>query len=149
MKTFFVNIWQLIRGFFTVFIHAFRHRVTLEYPEKRAVLNDRFRGCLTIDISKCSGCGICKSVCPCFGVINIEKTVLNDEAINSELTSAKPRLSSFSIDTAQCIFCGNCVQNCPNHALVMTQNYELANYDKKALKLVEQKNYTEARENHG
>ncbi len=130
MKKLFTSIWQLLRGHFTVLAHAFKHRVTLEYPEKKAELNSRFRGQLNINIDKCIACGTCQKACPCVGALEFKKAEPNEEK------PAKPYAESFSIDTAQCIFCGNCVENCPTHALFMTDKYELANYDKKELKLV-------------
>ena len=38
------GLWALIDGHLTVFKHLFKKPVTLEYPEKKRVLNDNFRG---------------------------------------------------------------------------------------------------------
>jgi NADH-quinone oxidoreductase subunit I len=121
----------LILGHLTVFKHIFKKPVTLEYPEKKAVLNDHFRGvhALTCDENgklKCTACGTCQRVCPSFGTIEIEKS--KDE-------NGKPYPINYSIDLNKCIFCGNCVQYCPFDAIKMTKEYELASEKKSSLKL--------------
>ena len=121
----------LIVGHFTVFKHVFKRPVTLEYPEKRKELNDRFRGehALTSDESgklKCTACGTCQRVCPSFGTIEIEKEKGED---------GKFYPKNYSIDMNKCIFCGNCVQYCPFDAIIMTKNYELADEKKSSLTL--------------
>ena len=39
----------------------------------------------------------------------------------------------YSIDFGVCIFCGNCVEYCPTNCLSMTEEYELATYDRHEL----------------
>jgi len=121
----------LIVGHFTVFKHVFKSPVTLEYPEKRAEQNDRFRGehALTSDENgklKCTACGTCQRVCPSFGTIEIEKEKGED---------GKFYPKNYSIDMNLCIFCGNCVQYCPFDAIIMTKNFEMADEKKSSLKL--------------
>lgn len=121
----------LVLGHLTVFKHIFKSPVTLEYPEKKVTLNDKFRGehALVTDESgklKCTACGTCQRVCPSFGTIEIEKDK-NEEG--------KFYPKNYSIDMGKCIFCGNCVQYCPFGAIIMTKKYELADEKKSALKL--------------
>lgn len=119
-------IVALALGHLTVFKHLFKRPVTLEYPEKKAVLNDKFRGEHALSVEKCTACGTCQRVCPSFGTIEIVKE--KDE--NGKFYSKE-----YSIDLNKCIFCGNCVQYCPFSAITMTKNYELADEEKSALKL--------------
>ena len=124
-------IIALIVGHFTVFKHIFKRPVTLEYPEKRNELNEKFRGehALTSDENgklKCTACGTCQRVCPSFGTIKIEKEKGED---------GKFYPKNYSIDMNKCIFCGNCVQYCPFDAIIMTKNYELADEKKSSLTL--------------
>lgn len=124
-------IVALVLGHLTVFKHIFKRPVTLEYPEKRAELNDNFRGehVLTQDENgklKCTACGTCQRVCPSFGTIQIEKA--KDD-------NGKFYPKNYSIDLNKCIFCGNCVQYCPFDAIKMTKKYELADEKKSSLKL--------------
>lgn len=127
----FKSFVALILGHLTVFKHLFKRPVTLEYPEKKNELNEKFRGehALVVDNDGkllCTACGTCQRVCPSFGTIEIEKE--KDE-------SGKFYPKNYSIDLNKCIFCGNCVQYCPFNAIKMTTNYELANEKKSALKL--------------
>lgn len=131
IQKFFKYIISLTLGHFTVFKHLFKKPVTLEYPEKKAQLNDKFRGehALVLDEKgalKCTACGTCQRVCPSFGTIDIIKGKTDD---------GKPYPEAYSIDMNKCIFCGNCVQYCPFGAITMTKNYELANEKKSSLKL--------------
>lgn len=121
----------LIQGHFTVLKHIFKKPVTLEYPEKKAILNEKFRGehALVLDANsqlKCTACGTCQRVCPSFGTIEMEKEKNPD---------GKFYPKNYSIDMNKCIFCGNCVQYCPFDAIIMTTEYELADEKKSSLKL--------------
>ena len=42
----------------------------------------------------------------------------------------KKELRNYSIDFGVCIFCGNCVEYCPTNCLSMTEEYELATFDR-------------------
>lgn len=55
---------------------------------------------VTVDESKCTGCGICSEVCPV-------------EAITVDQVA--------KIDAATCIDCGSCVDECPNDAISMEE----------------------------
>lgn len=120
------SLIALISGHLTVFKHIFKKPVTLEYPEKKAVLNDKFRGVHALIVEKCTACGTCQKVCPSFGTIEIEK---------DKSKEGKFYPKNYTIDLNKCIFCGNCVHYCPFGALKMTKNYELADEKKSSLKL--------------
>lgn len=130
-KSTFKYLISLVLGHLTVFKHLFKRPVTLEYPEKKAILNDKFRGKHALVSDKegkllCTACGTCQRVCPSFGTIEIIKE--KDE-------NGKFYPESYTIDLNKCIFCGNCVQYCPFNAIVMTKEYELADEKKSSLKL--------------
>lgn len=126
VKKYFEYLKALLIGHLTVFKHLFKRPVTLEYPEKKAVLSEYFRGEHALDVAKCTACGTCQRVCPSFGTIEIEKDK-NEEG--------KFYPKNYSIDLSKCIFCGNCVQYCPFDAITMTKKYELADEKKSSLKL--------------
>lgn len=122
----------MFKGHFAVLKNAFRKRVTLEYPEVKKPLNDRFRGKLAFNYGEngefpCNACGICQRVCPCKDLIKIERS--KDE-------HGKFKLEKFEVDIGHCIFCGNCVEHCPTNALKLTKEYELATADKSDLLLI-------------
>lgn len=114
INSFFNPIKELIKGLFTVLKNGFKPCVTLEYPEKKKLLNDNFRGKIKYIKENCIKCSLCQKVCPVKNIIKIDETL--------------------TIDYSACIFCGNCVENCPKNALQFTKEYELATTDKQELK---------------
>ncbi|MFM6105330.1 MAG: 4Fe-4S dicluster domain-containing protein, partial [Sphaerospermopsis kisseleviana] len=69
-------------------------------------------------------CEVCVRVCP----INLPVVDWDYDK-----TSKKKKLKHYSIDFGVCIFCGNCVEYCPTNCLSMTEEYELATYDRHEL----------------
>ena len=104
----------LLLSMLTVFKHLFKKPVTLEYPEKRIIPPENFRG--KPFVKDCIKCMTCIKVCPS-GAIKIEG-------------------DKFNIDLNKCIFCGNCTYYCPVKAIRMGASYELASKDKQDLDLV-------------
>lgn len=98
----------------TVFKHLFKRPVTLEYPEKRKVIGEHFRGKPVV--KNCIKCRTCQKVCPSGAI-----TITDDK---------------FTINLKKCIFCGNCSFYCPVKAINMTEDYELATSNDRDLELV-------------
>lgn len=102
--------------------------LTIQYPEEKRLLPERFRyiPMLIWDTQKgedkCTACGICAKVCPpqCIWIVRD-----SDEA-------GKPvtRPAEFYIDVAVCMSCSFCVEFCPFDAIKMNHDYELAVYDR-------------------
>lgn len=113
---------SIVKGLGVTLSYLFKKKVTLQYPEERPVLTERFRGIPALPIDpvtgrdKCIACSACARVCP-DQVIVITVDVGEDK---------KRRAGEFSIDAAGCIFCGLCVEVCPTGALVMSDEFELA-----------------------
>lgn len=111
----FKSIKYTLLSMFIVFKHLFKRPVTLEYPEKKNLVNEYFRGKPVVN-SNCIKCGICMRVCPS-GAIKIDE-------------------NSFKIDLKKCIFCGNCTFYCIKDAIKMSEAYELASSEKESLELI-------------
>jgi NADH-quinone oxidoreductase subunit I len=102
--------------------------ITIQYPEERRILPERFRyiPMLIWDTEKeedlCTACGICAKVCPpqCIWIVRD-----SDE-------DGKPvtRPAEFFIDAAVCMSCGYCAEFCPFDAIKMNHDVELAVFDR-------------------
>ncbi len=129
-------ITEIGRGMATIAKHFFREPITLEYPEKKPNLPERTRGRLALTTESdgsltCIGCMSCTKVCPCGDLIQI-KTTKSPE-------TKKVNVEEFTIDIGRCIFCGNCTEACPKNAIVMTHEFELADYSRESLVYDKQK----------
>ncbi|HIK38136.1 MAG: NAD(P)H-quinone oxidoreductase subunit I [Geminocystis sp.] len=112
------------QGFSVTFDHMRRRPITVQYPYEKLIPSERFRGRIHFEFDKCIACEVCVRVCP----INLPVV---DWEYNKE--AKKKELKHYSIDFGVCIFCGNCVEYCPTNCLSMTEEYELATYDRHEL----------------
>ncbi len=102
-----------------VFKHLFKKPATIKYPAESANMPDRFRGKLKFYAEKCIGCKLCMKDCPA-DAIHIEKIGDTFEA---------------TVDLDKCIYCAQCVDTCPKKALEATTKFELAQIDRKKLRV--------------
>jgi len=102
--------------------HLVRKPVTLQYPDERWVLPERFKGFIINEISRCDGCLRCAKVCPvdCIYIESVGK--------------GKDRyMHRYAIDYNKCIWCGLCTVECPTDACQHSLDYDHALYDRKRL----------------
>lgn len=111
-------------GLSVTFDHMRRRPITVQYPYEKLIPSERYRGRIHFEFDKCIACEVCVRVCP----INLPVV---DWTFDKE--SKKKKLNHYSIDFGVCIFCGNCVEYCPTNCLSMTEDYELATYDRHEL----------------
>lgn len=90
-------------------------RLTQNYPQK-ALDTRLFVGRPDIDREKCSSCGKCAGHCPCGAIINAGDNKM------------------IAINYDECIFCAMCEEVCPAGAVRMTNEFELAQKDRKLLR---------------
>jgi NADH-quinone oxidoreductase subunit I len=113
---------------------ANRGLVTVEYPEEKLAVPERFRYIpFLVTYNKddpeypgkdwCTSCGICAKVCPpqCIWIVR---------GTNPETGRPKPEPEQFYIDIDVCMNCGYCAEYCPFDAIKMDHDYELASYDR-------------------
>jgi NAD(P)H-quinone oxidoreductase subunit I len=112
------------QGLSVTFDHMRRRPVTVQYPYEKLIPSERYRGRIHFEFDKCIACEVCVRVCP-----------INLPVVDWEFNKAtkKKTLNHYSIDFGVCIFCGNCVEYCPTNCLSMTEEYELAAYDRHEL----------------
>jgi len=118
------GLWSVLTGLWVTFVNALRPPVTFQYPEKYYVPLEGFRGhpALVVDPSsgepKCTACQVCAKACP-LGIIEIEAGQREDK---------KRYPVEWRLDLGRCMVCNLCVEACPFGALVMSPDYELAEY---------------------
>jgi NADH-quinone oxidoreductase subunit I len=117
----------LLKGLAITFKHTFEKDITIQYPEERPFLQERFRGCLAFDFSRCIACGMCSKACP--------NRVLSLETTQRE-GSKKKFLLSYTIDLQYCMFCNLCVEACPVNCLYFTHDFELTRSRREDIKMV-------------
>ena len=126
-------IRELVGGFAVTIRKMFEKPVTVQYPEEKPNIPDRYRGriILTSDPSgeeRCVACYLCSSVCPvdCITIQAAER-----EGDHRRYPEA------FRINFNRCIFCGLCAEACPTLALQMSTDFEMSETD--PMKLIYEK----------
>ena len=125
-----MGVLELAKGMGVTLGKMFTKPVTVSYPEQRASIKPRFRGrhILTrhpgTGLEKCIGCSLCAAACPAYAIY--VEAAENDPA---HPTSPGERYASvYEINMLRCIFCGMCEEACPTGAVVMGNEFEMADY---------------------
>ena len=115
------------------FVHP-KSIITQQYPENRKTLKmfDRFKGEVTMphdenNQHKCTACGICEINCPNGSIEVISKQV---EKADGKM---KKELDVYIYKLSMCTFCGLCVKVCPQDAIIFSQEFEHAVFNKEKL----------------
>ena len=104
--------------------------VTIQYPKEKILVPDVGRYRLYLETDDCIGCDQCARICP-VDCITIEKIKAPDViGITSDGTKKRFYLPVFDIDMAKCCYCGLCTVVCPTECLIMTTEYEFADYNR-------------------
>jgi NADH-quinone oxidoreductase subunit I len=117
-----------LRSLWLIFLHLFRPRVTIEYPEKKAYLPPRWRGRIILSRDpdggeRCVACYLCAVACP-VDCIALQAT---------EDVAGRRYPEFFRINFSRCIFCGYCEEACPTYAIQLTPDYEMSEYKRQSL----------------
>lgn len=110
---------ELLKGMRLTGRYLFSRKVTLQYPEEKTPLSNRFRGLHALrrypnGEERCIACKLCEAVCPALA-ITIESEQRED---------GTRRTTRYDIDLTKCIFCGYCEESCPVDSIVETQIFE-------------------------
>jgi len=117
-----------LKSLWNIFGHAFKRRVTVQYPEQKPYLPPRYRGriVLTRDPDgeeRCVACNLCAVACP-VDCIALQKT-------EDEHGRWYPEF--FRINFSRCIYCGFCEEACPTYAIQLTPDFEMSEYQRTSL----------------
>ena len=111
----------LLKGLALTLKTFFRKPVTVQYPDEKQPVPERFRGRPALvaredGTPRCVACGLCEKICPSLCIAVTAET--GPEGVRS--------LARYRLDLNRCSFCGLCVEACPVEAIVMSDEYELA-----------------------
>jgi len=114
---------SILRSIWLTFLHLFRRKATVQYPEDKIGLPARWRGRIILSRDpdgreRCVACYLCSVACP-VGCIALQATE-DEHGRRSPLY--------FRINFSRCIFCGFCEDACPTYALQLVPDFEMAEY---------------------
>jgi NADH-quinone oxidoreductase chain I len=117
--------------------NAFIHPVTLQYPEEKHTVPERFRGQLFLRVEDCIACDQCARICPvdCIYLDSVKRAP-EDVAETSDGSKKRLWLTRFDIDVTLCMVCGLCSEVCPTDCLYHTHEYEIAPRHRRGMFLV-------------
>jgi NADH-quinone oxidoreductase subunit I len=123
-----VFLVDLIEGLKVTFHYqAPKYIYTEQYPAERPKVAERYRGAPRLNINPengetlCIACNLCAVACP-------EKLIVVGSERNEQ--TRRKELTTFTYDISRCLFCGLCEDACPVDALELTQDFEMATYNR-------------------
>jgi NADH-quinone oxidoreductase subunit I len=123
-----VFLVDLIEGLKVTFHYqAPKYIYTEQYPAERPKVAERYRGAPRLNINPengetlCIACNLCAVACP-------EKLIVVGAERNEQ--TRRKELTTFTYDISRCLFCGLCEDACPVDALELTQDFEMATYNR-------------------
>ncbi len=136
MIDYFLNIlsgmWSLLSGMALTIRTFFKPNVTLQYPDERWTMHERFRGRVHMPLDpvsgahKCTLCMMCVKICP-----NASLEIV--PGLNEQ---GKRVLDKYIYKLSTCTLCELCVESCNFDAIQMNHDYEMSTFNRQDLTLV-------------
>lgn len=120
------NVWDTLRstaiGLKITGKYMMQKPITVQYPDERMPIPDRYRGIHYLEQEKCINCLACARACPI-------------DCIEMEAIRHGKELEwvSFTLDYQKCMFCELCVYPCPKDCIHMGTEFALVTYDRSEL----------------
>lgn len=128
-----IYLWNIVKGMFITFMHIFKKKPTIRFPEQKREFSPVFRGLHVLNRDeegreRCTACGLCAVACPAEAI-----TMEAAERLNSEehLYREEKYAAKYEINMLRCIFCGLCEEACPKDAIYLSETFAPSNFTRK------------------
>ena len=127
LKVSFTGIFSIYKGMAVTLKSLFAPAVTLQYPNQKMPMKERFRGMVDLRPPDCVICYQCIKICPTAAIDLAHQQLLVPEKKNV--------ITKFTFDAELCCFCGLCEEICPTDAMYLNKMYEVSTYTHGELKI--------------
>ena len=117
------NVWYTLKstlvGMRITGRYLLQKPITVQYPDERLPIPNRYRGIHYLEQEKCINCLACARACP------IDCIEMDAVRHGKELEWV-----SFTLDYQKCMFCELCVYPCPKDCIHMGTEFAFVSYDR-------------------